>query len=89
MVARFALALLPCVLEPGGDVEARAMRVAGCWVPSDTLWLGAGPRWATVASGWGTDVTVSQPVAVRQRSTRTQLEKKSDATQPGRRARTY
>jgi len=37
----------------------------------------------------GTDVTVSQPVAVRHRGRRTKLKKKIDATQPGRRVRTY
>jgi len=37
----------------------------------------------------GTDVTVSEPVAVRHRSRRTKLKKKIDATQPGRRVRTY
>ena len=65
------------------------MRVAGCWVPSDTLWLGAGPRWATVASEWGQMSLFRSPSPFGSEARGPSSKRRSVATQPSRRARTY
>lgn len=66
----------PVHQRAGAGSRSKATRVAGCWVPWDTLWLGAGPPRGYGHLWMGTGVTVWEPVAARRRSGRTGLKKK-------------